>query len=59
MLAAAMMLDHLERREAATRLRKAISDTLNVDGVRTGDLGGTATTASFTQTVAQRIKGQG
>jgi isocitrate dehydrogenase (NAD+) len=56
MLAAAMMLDHLDRRDAAGRLRRAISDTLNVDGVRTGDLGGTATTSSFAKAVVQRIR---
>ena len=56
MLAAAMMLDHIERRDDATRLRRAIGDTLNVDKVRTGDLGGTATTSSFAEAVAKRIK---
>jgi len=56
MLAAAMMLDHLERRDDATRLRRAIADTLNVDKVRTGDLGGTASTTSYAEAVAKRIK---
>jgi isocitrate dehydrogenase (NAD+) len=56
MLAAAMMLDHLERRDDATRLRRAIGDTLNVDKVRTGDLGGTATTVAYADAVARRIK---
>ena len=40
----------------ATRLRKAIDDTLNVDKVRTGDLGGSAGTAAFTRALVQRIK---
>jgi isocitrate dehydrogenase (NAD+) len=57
MLAAGMMLDHLQRPEHANRLRKAIADTLNVDRVRTGDLGGTATTSSFAKAVVQRING--
>jgi isocitrate dehydrogenase (NAD+) len=39
----------------ATRLRKAIDDTLNVDKVRTGDLGGKASTAEFTQALVNRI----
>ena len=46
MLAAAMMLDHLHKSVEAQRLRRAIADTLNIDQVRTGDLGGKATTAS-------------
>ena len=56
LLAAAMMLDHVKLGDKATRLRKAIDDTLNVDKVRTGDLGGTANTASFTQALVNRIK---
>jgi isocitrate dehydrogenase (NAD+) len=56
MLAAALMLDHLHRGPEATRLRRAIVDTLNVDNVRTGDLGGSANTATFTKAVVSRIK---
>ncbi len=40
LLAAALMLDHCRLDELATRLRKAIDDTLIVDRIRTGDLGG-------------------
>ncbi|MGH7269268.1 MAG: isocitrate/isopropylmalate dehydrogenase family protein [Polyangiaceae bacterium] len=57
MLAAAMMLDHCHREGDAGRLRTAIADTLNVDVVRTGDLGGTSTTGAFTKAVVSRIKG--
>jgi isocitrate dehydrogenase (NAD+) len=56
MLAAAMMLDHLQKTVEATRLRRAISDTLNVDNVRTGDLGGSANTAAFTKALVARIR---
>src|SRR6202790_703450 len=42
LLAAAMMLEHCQLPELALRLRKAIGETLNVDNVRTGDLGGRA-----------------
>ena len=56
MLAAALMLDHLHRGPEATRLRRAIADTLNVDNVRTGDLGGSASTVTFTKAVVSRIK---
>jgi isocitrate dehydrogenase (NAD+) len=55
MLAAAMMLDHSRRADLATRLRKAIGDTLNVDLVRTGDLGGRNTTQEFTRALVTRI----
>ncbi len=55
LLAAAMMLDHCRLVEEAGRLRKAISDTLNADAVRTGDLGGKATTAEFTRALVARI----
>jgi isocitrate dehydrogenase (NAD+) len=55
LLAAAMMLDHCRLPALAGRLRKAISDTLNADQVRTGDLGGTSTTEQFTQALIARI----
>ena len=56
LLAAAMMLDHCKLHEEATRLRAAIDATLNIDKVRTGDLGGTAGTAAFTQALVSRIR---
>jgi isocitrate dehydrogenase (NAD+) len=57
MLAAAMMLDHCKLHDSATRLRQAIDDTLNIDKVRTGDLGGSANTAAFTKALVSRIHG--
>ena len=57
MLAAALMLDHVKLQDKATRLRRAIDDTLNLDKVRTGDLGGTANTATFTRALVARIRG--
>ena len=56
LLAAAMMLDHCRLPALAARLRQAIDDTLNVDGVRTGDLGGKAGTAEFTAALVARIR---
>jgi isocitrate dehydrogenase (NAD+) len=56
LLAAAMMLDHVKRADLGDRLRQAIDDTLNIDQVRTGDLGGKANTAAFTQALVNRIK---
>jgi isocitrate dehydrogenase (NAD+) len=55
MLAAAMMLDHCDLTQLASRLRKAIGETLNEDRVRTGDLGGRAGTAEFTRALLARI----
>ena len=55
LLAAAMMLDHVKLTEMATRLRKAIDATLNIDLVRTGDLGGSAGTKAFTAALVSRI----
>jgi isocitrate dehydrogenase (NAD+) len=56
LLAAAMMLDHSKLPELAVRLRKAIDETLNLDKVRTGDLGGRASSAEFTRALVTRIK---
>jgi len=56
LLAAAMMLDHVKLTELATRLRMAIDQTLNQDQVRTGDLGGNASTAEFTRALVKRIE---
>jgi isocitrate dehydrogenase (NAD+) len=54
MLAAAMMLDHIGELERAQRLRDAIVTTIVRDGIRTGDLGGTASTEEFGSAVAKR-----
>jgi isocitrate dehydrogenase (NAD+) len=56
LLAATMMLDHIDRNELAHQLRKAIHQTLNEDKVRTGDLGGTASTKEFAQAIVGRLK---
>ena len=57
LLAAAMMLDHVRRTDLATRLRAGIDATLNIDRVRTGDLGGQASTQAFTKALVARLKG--
>jgi isocitrate dehydrogenase (NAD+) len=56
LLAAALMLDHCQLTPLAARLRRAIDETLNVDLVRTGDLGGKASTTEFTQALVGRIR---
>jgi isocitrate dehydrogenase (NAD+) len=55
LLASAMMLDHCQLTDMATRLRLAIDQTLNVDMVRTGDLGGRASTAQFASALVNRV----
>jgi len=55
LLAAAMMLDHIDRSQLSHRLRKAIRSTLNEDKVRTGDLGGTAATKQFAEAIVARL----
>ena len=54
MLAAAMMLDHVEELDAAARLRRAIETVIVKDNIRTKDLGGSASTADFARAVARR-----
>jgi isocitrate dehydrogenase (NAD+) len=56
MLAAAMLLDHVGLGDKANRLRRDIDLTLNVDHVRTGDLGGQATTKEFTAALVARLR---
>jgi isocitrate dehydrogenase (NAD+) len=54
MFAAAMMLDHIGELDRAERIRNAIVTTIVRDGIRTRDLGGTASTEEFGRAVAQR-----
>ena len=54
-LAAAMMLDHLREHAAADRVRRALVATIVADGVRTRDLGGSASTEEFGRAVAARV----
>jgi len=56
MLSAAMMLDHVNLQDKAKRLRDAIDAVLCEDKVRTGDLGGKASTKEFTQAIIKRVK---
>jgi isocitrate dehydrogenase (NAD+) len=56
MLSAAMMLDHLEQRDAAERLRKGVYAALANAETRTGDLGGKANTATYTDAVIRLMK---
>jgi isocitrate dehydrogenase (NAD+) len=56
MLSAAMLLDHVEQRDAAARLRAGVTDALASAETRTGDLGGRANTAQFTDAVIRAMR---
>jgi isocitrate/isopropylmalate dehydrogenase len=51
MLSACMLLDHIDQREAAERLRRGIIAALANAETRTGDLGGKTNTAGYTDAV--------
>jgi isocitrate dehydrogenase (NAD+) len=55
MLSAAMLLDHVEQRDAAGRLRKGIRSALASAETRTGDLGGKTNTAGYTDAVIRAM----
>lgn len=57
LMAAGMMLDYVNRKDLGDRLRQAIDDVLNQDNIRTGDLGGRATTDQYAKALVARIKG--
>ena len=54
-LSAAMMLDHVGHRDKGKRIRDALDLTLVTDNVRTGDLGGKASTKDFTRAIISRL----
>lgn len=55
MRSAAMLLDHLDERAAATRLREAIRDVYAAGEPLTPDQGGSASTGEFAAAVAARL----
>ena len=55
LLAAAQMLDHLALPSEATRVRKAIRDTLTARDRVTPDLGGTGSTQLFADALIERL----
>ena len=56
LLAACMMLDHLDDHERARRIRDAMYATIREGKTLTGDLGGTASTEEFTDAVIARLR---
>ncbi len=55
MLAACLMLDHLDECEAAQRIRQSLEATLSEGSVRTRDLQGNASTGEFTDAILRRL----
>jgi isocitrate dehydrogenase (NAD+) len=56
LLSALMMLRHIHEDTAADRIMRALGRVLAAGTVRTGDLGGSATTTKFTNTVCHAIE---
>ena len=56
MLSAAMLLDHVGQGDAAARLRTGIRAALASADTRTGDLGGKANTAQYTEAVMRAMQ---
>lgn len=54
-LASALMLDHIDRSDAARKLQHAIRDTIAAGDRLTGDLGGAASTEEYTNAVIERL----
>jgi isocitrate dehydrogenase (NAD+) len=58
MLSSAMMLNHLNEREAGKRLQAAVERVYAAGETLPGDVGGAATTAEFTDAVIREIEAQ-
>src|SRR3954465_9172885 len=57
LLAACLMLEHVDHADSAVQIRKAMLTCLNTDGVRTPDLGGKASTGDFAKGIIKRLAG--
>jgi isocitrate dehydrogenase (NAD+) len=55
LLAAGLMLKHVGKPDLAARLQTAVEQTLQVDNIRTGDLGGKASTRDFAAAIVKRL----
>ena len=56
LLSGLMMLEHIGERQAADRIRAALTAVLAAGAVRTHDLGGTASTTEFTDAICKEIE---
>jgi isocitrate dehydrogenase (NAD+) len=59
LLAAGLMLEHVRRGDLAGKLRSAIMEVLLQDQIRTGDLGGSASTSQFADAIIRRLAAGG
>ena len=55
MLAACMMLDHVDEQEKADRIREALEETIREGTHTTRDVGGNASTLEFADAVSRRV----
>lgn len=55
-LAACLMLDHIDEKTRADRIRMALEGTIREGATVTRDLGGSATTAQFTDAIIARLR---
>jgi isocitrate dehydrogenase (NAD+) len=55
LLSGLLMLDHLGEAQPAARIRGALARVFEAGDIRTRDLGGTATTTEFTQTICRQL----
>lgn len=55
LLSAVMMLEHLNYKDEANRIRKAIDDVLENTDIKTPDLGGKATSKEYTNEIIKRL----
>ncbi len=55
LLAAAMLLDHVDQQETAAKIRQALYQTLHAKDSLTPDLGGQGSTTTFAQAIMQRL----
>jgi len=55
LLSACMMMDHVDQPEVATRIRAAVDTVLQAGDVRTVDMGGSATTADYTNALLRAL----
>lgn len=55
LLSAILMLEYVGERKVAARVERAVFDVLEAGRVRTGDLGGSASTETFTDAIIDRL----
>jgi isocitrate dehydrogenase (NAD+) len=55
LLASGLMLEHVGRVDLAKRLRAGIDKVINEDNIRTGDMGGKASTKEFGDAISRRV----